>query len=99
MNNNKNHLIAVTVPTQRVELFSRIITLPNILELENFSIQTGWSLYTSISTQSFECIDLQFFFIIAPVFGSYLQFIFVIRAVDLLEPMYIITSVPFNIGP
>jgi hypothetical protein len=41
MNNNKNHLIAVTVPTQRVELFSRIITLPNILELENFSIQTG----------------------------------------------------------
>jgi hypothetical protein len=28
-----------------------------------------------------------------------LQFIFVIRAVDLLEPMYIITSVPFNIGP
>jgi hypothetical protein len=38
---DKNHLIAVTVPTQRVELFSRIITLPKILELENFSIQTG----------------------------------------------------------
>lgn len=34
----------------------------------------------------------------APVFGSYLQFIFVTLAVALLEPMYIITSAPFRMG-
>lgn len=61
-------------------------------------MQIFCSLSIYISTQSFEWIDLQFLFITSPVFGSYLQFIFVILAADLFDPMYIITDVPFNIG-